>query len=362
MNVPMTADLNNNQIGGWRQYTHSATTGAWLAHHFYLHWQFSADVTFLRERGYPYLRETAIFMEAVTSGRDADGKRSLPLSSSPEIHDNKPEAWFSTMTNYDNALIRFVFGAASEMAGVLGKTEDTARWQQALAEMPPLAVGDDGTLLVAAGHPLTEPHRHFSHLMAIHPLGLIDLAKGEEDARIIRASLEQLKALGTNFWVGYSYSWLANLSARAKDGKRAEEALEIFASAFVLRNSFHCNGDQSGKGYSDWSYRPFTLEGNFASAAGLQEMLLQSHTGIIEVFPAIPDTWQEAAFERLRARGGFLVSSALEAGRVKVVTLQATRDATCSIRLPWSGELEEITLRAGYQRVLRPPAQAEGDA
>jgi alpha-L-fucosidase 2 len=57
LNVPMTADLNGAQIGGWRQYTHSATTAAWLAHHFYLHWKYSGDRRFLAERAYPYLRD-----------------------------------------------------------------------------------------------------------------------------------------------------------------------------------------------------------------------------------------------------------------------------------------------------------------
>jgi hypothetical protein len=109
----MTADLNGNQIGGWRQYTHSATTAAWLAHHFYLHWRYSRDRVFLRERAYPYLRDAAIFLEAYTARRDAQGKRTHRLSASPEIHDNRPEAWFPTVTNYDLALERWLFGAAA---------------------------------------------------------------------------------------------------------------------------------------------------------------------------------------------------------------------------------------------------------
>ncbi len=47
LNVPMTADLEQNQIGGWHQYTHSATTAAWLGHHFYLQWRYSMDRQFL---------------------------------------------------------------------------------------------------------------------------------------------------------------------------------------------------------------------------------------------------------------------------------------------------------------------------
>ena len=57
----------NRQIGGWRQYTHSATTAAWLAQHFYWHFKFSADPAFLRDRAWPYLHDASVFIEAVTA-------------------------------------------------------------------------------------------------------------------------------------------------------------------------------------------------------------------------------------------------------------------------------------------------------
>ena len=333
LNVPMTAGLNGRQIGGWRQYTHSATTSAWLSHHFYLHWKYSADPTFLKERGYPYLRDTAIFLEAFTR----DG--TFPLSSSPEINDNRPEAWFTVPTNYDLALTRWLFGAAAEMADALGASDDAARWRKALARLPDFALGEDGKLLVAPGYPLKASHRHFSHLMAIHPLGLI------RDPRIIRASLADLDRLGTEWWTGYSFAWLASLGARAHDGEKAARALEIFATAFTLRSSFHCNGDQSGKGYSNFKYRPFTLEGNFASAAGLQEMLIQSHAGTVELFPAIPASWKDVEFHDLRAEGAFLVSVRLTSGRLANVEVISERGGDFKMR--WGGKVLSHRFRAG---------------
>lgn len=356
LNVPMSADLNNSPIGGWRQYTMSATTSAWLAHHFYLHWQFSADRGFLRDRAYPYLREVAVFLEAMTDERDPQGLRTLPLSSSPEIHDNKPEAWFPTITNYDLALIRWCFLATAELAGELGRDEDAAHWRAREAELPPFALGDDGRLLVAAGHPLDASHRHFSHLMAIHPLGLIDARHGADARRTVEATLADLANLGTDWWTGYSFAWEANVAARAGDGARAARALEIFAEAFVLRNSFHVNGDQTQKGYSNFRYRPFTLEGNFAAAAGLHEMLLQSHTGVIEVFPAIPDDWRDAAFQRLRARGAFLVSATRKDGAVTLIQITAERGGAARLKSPWTGDILEINLPPGASQTLTPPA------
>lgn len=355
MNVPMTGDLNNSQIGGWRQYTHSATTGAWLAHHFYLHWKYSMDRTFLKERAYPYLQDCAVFLEAVSKDRDANGKRKLPLSASPEIHDNKPNAWFSTLTNYDLALMRWLFGATAELADALGKADDAVHWRGVRDELPALHLAADGGLMVSADEALTESHRHFSHLMAVHPLGIVDRSNGREDQRIIDASLAHLDKLGTDFWCGYSFAWLGSMAARAGDGEKAANALHTFAEAFVLRNSFHANGDQTGKGHSKFTYRPFTLEGNFAAAAGLQEMLLQSHTGVIEIFPAIPESWQDAAFENLRAQGAFLVSAKKAAGKMVEIVITSEAGGPCKVRLPWSGEVQELQIAAGHFVVLLAP-------
>jgi alpha-L-fucosidase 2 len=352
LNVPMTADLDGRQIGGWRQYTHSATTAAWLAHHFWLHWRYSGDRAFLRDRAYPYLRDAATFLEAYTAARDTSGKRTHPLSSSPEINDNRPEAWFSTVTNYDLALERWLMGAASELAAELNLRNEAERWRRVLSELPQLATGSEGQLLVARNYPLAASHRHFSHLMAIHPLGLIDWSDGPEARRTIRASVADLERLGTSLWTGYSFAWLASLHARARDGDKAEQALQIFATAFTSRNSFHVNGDQSGKGYSNFRYRPFTLEGNFAAAQGVQEMLLQGQRGRIVVFPAVPDSWKEVSFEKLRAEGAFLVSAQRRNGSPVRVEIFAERGGPVTVISPFTGTEIGLTLKTGERRVL----------
>ncbi|UCD29218.1 MAG: hypothetical protein JSV03_01685, partial [Planctomycetota bacterium] len=365
LNVPMTADLNGNQIGGWHQYTHSSTTSAWLAHHFYLHWRYSMDTDFLRRRAYPYLREVAVFLESVTEP-GPDGKRTLPLSSSPEIRDNRLEAWFPSITNYDLALIRWLFAAAAELADLLDETEDAKRFRNVLGEMPDFALsGQDRRLLVAKDSSLEASHRHFSHLMAIHPLGLIRWENGPEDQQIILAAMSELKRLGTSQWCGYSFSWYANLAARARDGALAERALEIFSTAFCLRSSFHCNGDQSGKGYSRFKYRPFTLEGNFAAAAAIQEMLLQSYSGTIRVFPAIPNQWKDISFTTLRAEGAYLVSAERCAGMNQRVEVLSEAGGMCKIENPFAetefkieGAIKDSVQQAGDElRIRMSPGQ-----
>jgi alpha-L-fucosidase 2 len=149
--------------------------------------------------------------------------------------------------------------------------------------------------------------------------------------------MADLDEKGTSQWTGYSFGWLANLAARARDGEKAEKALEIFSTAFCLRSSFHCNGDQSGKGYSNFRYRPFTLEGNFAAASGLQEMLLQSYSGTIRIFPAIPTDWQDVSFTKLRAEGAFLVSAERRDGQIRRVAIMAEKGGLCRLENPFPG-------------------------
>ena len=342
LNVPGVCTLTGEPMGGWIQYSMSQTTGAWLAQHFYLHWKYSADRRFLEERAWPFVHDVAIYLEQ-QSQVDADGVRRLEYSSSPEIFDNSLQAWFPTMTNYDLALMRFLFRAAAEMAAELQLTAEADHWKETERQLPPFDTDAEGCLTFAKGFPYDTSHRHFSHAMAIHPLGLIDWSNGEASQRIIRSTLQRLKDCGPDWWCGYSYSWYANLQARAFNGNEAARALRDFAQCFCLPNTFHVNGDQSGTGKSRFTYRPFTLEGNFAFAAGVQEMLLQSHTGIIRVFPAIPDDWQNVSFHRLRAMGGFLVSAERKAGQLVRLEVFSEQGQPLRIVLPGRDEVLQLT-------------------
>ena len=360
LNVPGVAALDGAPMGGWIQYSLGPTVSAWLAQHFWLHWRYSGDRAFLAERAYPYARAVAVFLDGI-SVRRVDGRRQLPLSSSPEINDNRVEAWFEETTNFDLALVRWLFGAAAAMADELGETADAARWRAVLGEWPELArAEDDGRLLVAPGYPLKESHRHFSHLMAIHPLGLVDARGGEADARTVAASLAELDRLGPDWWCGYSYSWLGNMAARAGDGDRAAAALRTFADCFCLPNSFHANGDQTKSGKSKMTYRPFTLEGNFAFAAGVQEMLLQSHGGTARVFPAVPAGWRDVSFDSLRAEGAFLVSAVRKDGAVAEVRVVSEKGGRLRLENPFAGGVFKATgAAASSVRSAGPAIEAE---
>ena len=129
------------------------------------------------------------------------------------------------------------------------------------------------------------------------------------------------------------------------DAEAALHYLDIFDRAFVLRNGFHANGDQTGSGYSSFTYRPFTLEGNLLAMQAVNEMLLQSWSsspgsgdaGVIRIFPATPMEWPEASFTDLRADGGTRVSARREKRLTKWFQIVAGHDGLVRIRDNFDG-------------------------
>jgi alpha-L-fucosidase 2 len=273
--VPGVMSLAGQPLGGWGQYSLSPTMGAWNAHNFYLHWRYTGDAAFLRDRAYPWSAEVGECLVHLLKP-DTNGVLVLPLSSSPEVFDNTRRAFVTPNSNYDLMSLRMLFLSLREMAAALEKPQEAKRWGNVAARLGLWHVREDGTLKICANENLPRSHRHLSNLMGIHPFNLVTCEGSEQDREIIRASLNEWDQLGTSEWCGYSFSWMAALRARVGDAEAALRNLDIYARAFILRNGFHANGDQTGSGFSGFTYRPFTLEGNFLAAHAVHEMLLQS--------------------------------------------------------------------------------------
>jgi alpha-L-fucosidase 2 len=357
--VPGVMALDGSPLGGWGMYSLSPTNGAWVAQSFYMHWRYTLDEDFLRDEAYPWCAEIGTALLGILKP-DEHGKLALPLSSSPEIHDNSLGAWLAPNSNYDLALLRWLFGSLAEMAGAQHKDTDAARWRGALAHLDAFDLDSAGALTFAKGQPYKESHRHFSHALAIHPLGLLSIEGSDAERRIVNATLDGIRAQGTSAWCGYSFAWAACMMARCKRAEEALESLEKYVHGFVLRNGFHCNGDQSGTGLSSFTYRPFTLEGNFLGMQAVHEMLLQSWGGIVRVFPAVSARWPTVAFENLRAEGGFRVSAERREGRTVrvgvaadhsgVLRIQDPFDSGCSVG--WKGAREVRSKDGVYEMTM----------
>ncbi len=324
--LPSVMSLKGTALGGWTMYSYSMTTQIWLCQSFELYWRYTGDDTFLKTRAYPYFEETASCVLRWLAP-DAQGKLRLPISSSPEIHENAPEAWLEPNSNFDLSMLRYLFKTLADMAIVLGNGQGPI-WQRYLDSLHDLAVNQENELLLNPSEPLGESHRHHSHAIAIYPLRLLDYFGSEGDRAVVDATIASLEKLGTGLWTGFGFPWMAEFYAVQGNGEGAAFYLSLFWKNFCSPNGFHLNGDYKRRGVSWWHYRPFTLEANMCAADALQEMLLQNNAGILRIFAAIPEDWKRkrVGYSRLRGWNGILVSANMQGGRVTFVMLEATKD------------------------------------
>lgn len=93
------------------------------------------------------------------------------------------------------------------------------------------------------------------------------------------------------------------------------------------------------------SHPPFQIDGNFGGTAGITEMLLQSHNGVIQLLPTLPAAWSNGEVKGLCARGGFEVDIKWEDGIMTTATIYAKTDNKCKVK--YKGNVINIDLRVG---------------
>ena len=333
--LPSVMSAAGTALCGWPMYSLMPQgNGSWIGWMFYRHWLYTKDGEFLRERAYPFCSELGECLASLLEP-DADGVLKMPMSSSPEIFDNTPQSYLPPNSNYDRDGMEALFGGLARMAGELGLFEEAARWEKIAGSLGGRCVEASGELMFADGVPFRESHRHFSHLMAIHPYGQLSLTGSENDRRMIFASLAALERIGVEEWTGYSHAWASCLHARAGDAGLAHSHLSTYCDAFISRNGFHLNGNQ--KGGPGWGNgdRPFTLEGNFIAMEAIHEMLLQTRGGVMVIFAATPDRWRDVTFRNLLAEGGWRVSAERRGGKTTRVEVLASAGGTLRLQSPW---------------------------
>lgn len=342
--APLCHGLNGQTIPGAAPYVYNRTNIAWLTQHLWWHWRYTLDRDFLRDTAYPFLRDVALFVVSQLTP-DEQGVYHIHYSSSPEYHESRLNA-FGVDSTYDLANVRHALHVAGAAASILGVDRDLARhWERVRAHLQPYPIAPDRKdwpapdrgLALWQGQRLDESHRVPGHLMPIYPLGDLHLEGSAKDRQLIKNCFHELESMGTGFWCGYSFSWLACLAARVREPRRALWGLNQYLDHFVSPNTFHLNGDFRESGASRFHYRPFTLEGNFGAAHAVHEMLLQSWGEKLRLFPAVPDDWRDVAFTDLRAEGAFVVSAWRRDGLFARAEIRSQKGGRLRIEHPLPG-------------------------
>jgi len=285
----------------------------WAMYYYWLQYRYQMDDHVLRARVYPLLK-LAIGNYLAYVARGDDGRWHLPPTHSPELA-TVPDA------NYDLALLKW--GLETLIAGAerLGLEEPLLpRWRDVLANLAPFPT-DSAGLMVGRGRPWQQSHRHYSHLLAIYPLRLITPDRPDQRA-LIETSLATWER-DISLFRGYSFTGGAAMHALLGHGDVALTRLNQYLDAprYMEPNTFYAEAGP-------------VIETPLSAAASIQELFLQDWGGALRVFPAIPTVWADAAFDRLRADGAFLVSGARRGGRTAWVRIASLAGEPCRLVVP----------------------------